>query len=189
MFLREGVMMGNNFGKWDKHYKNLEDRDHYIDTETYYIGSDWLEDCETVEDWGCGKGWFKLCAKSPNIISIDGSHTPFADKVVDLEEYTSDVDGIFMRAVAEHNFEWKKILQNLLNSFNKKAFVAFFTPMSSTDEAQVIDMPSGYENIPDISIPSKIWEKMIKDSGAKFSKKEIKSDTSYNVETYYKISR
>jgi hypothetical protein len=94
-----------------------------------------------------------------------------------------------MRAVAEHNFKWKKILQNVLDSFTKKAFVAFFTPMSNTELAEVIDMPAGYDNIPDISIPSKIWEKMIKDSGAKFSKKEIKSDTSYNVETYYKISR
>ena len=118
-----------------------------------------------MEDWGCGKGWFKHIVeqqpiRSFDIIGIDGSQTPFADKVVDLEEYTSNVTGIFMRGVAEHNYEWQKILQNLLDSFTYKAFVAFFTPMEE-EEAKVITTAPGYDNIPDVGIPRKVWEQRL----------------------------
>lgn len=180
--------MGNNEGKWNKHYENLDAKhpDHYIDTDTYRLGAEWLNRCELIEDWGCGKGWFAYKAPDLNVRGIDGSQTPFAAEVVDLETYTSKVPGIFMRGVAEHNFEWKKILENLLVSFTERAFVSFFTPMEK-DEAKQLTLAPGYDNIPDMSIPANVWEKMIKDSGATFTKKKIKSATHYGEETFYRI--
>ena len=78
-----------------------------------------LKDCKIIEDWGCGMGWFKQFVKS-KYIGLDGSKTPHSDKKVDLTKYKSSVDGIFMRHILEHNFEWEKILRNACQSFTKK---------------------------------------------------------------------
>ena len=184
--------MGNNKGKWDKYYNDLKDRDHYIDSDSYRVGASYLSDCETVEDWGCGKGWFALVAKEYQIevIGIDGSNTPFADKVVDLEDYTSKVEGIFMRSVAEHNFEWEKILRNLCVSFTKKAFVQFYTPMNyNTDEGILIQLSPGYDNIPEISIPVNVWHNILLENDIDFKVLKVDSPLVYGEETYYFLTK
>lgn len=73
--------MGNNKGKWDSFYANLTDREHYIDSDSYRVGAQFLADCEIVEDWGCGKGWFALVAKEfdLDVVGADGSQTLFAN--------------------------------------------------------------------------------------------------------------
>src|SRR5688572_4685695 len=109
----------SNLGKWDEWYGSSEVAEPFGDTQSYRIGADYLDDCEIVEDWGCGKGWFSKF-RTHNCLGIDGSRSPFASRVVDLEEYTSSVDGIFMRHVLEHNYQWKKILRNAIESFDKK---------------------------------------------------------------------
>jgi hypothetical protein len=93
----------SNLGKWNKWYESVTDQMPFGDSESYVIGAKFLEDCEVVEDWGCGLGWFSKFR--PNgYFGVDGSDSPFASKIVDLEEYTSFVDGIFMRHVLEHNY-------------------------------------------------------------------------------------
>lgn len=184
--------MGNNKGKWDEFYKDLKEQDHYIDSDSYRIGADFLKDCHSVEDWGCGKGWFGFIAQDfkLDVIGIDGSHTPFADKVVDLEGYTSDVDGIFMRSVAEHNFEWEKILNNLAKSFTEKAFVQFYTPMNTeTDEGILLLMSPGYDNIPEISIPTSVWHSILKKNKIKWKTENVDSPLAYGEETYYFLEK
>jgi hypothetical protein len=184
--------MGNNAGKWDVFYKDLEDRDHYIDSDSYRVGASYLSDCKTVEDWGCGKGWFGQVATEFNleVIGIDGSKTPFADKVVDLEGYTSRVEGIFMRSVAEHNFEWEKILTNLVKSFTKKAFVQFYTPMNfDSDEGILIQLSPGYDNIPEISIPTSIWHKILLENNVEWKSTKVDSPLAYDEETYYFLQK
>ena len=182
--------MASNLGKLHKYYNSLKERDHYIDSESYLTGASWLSDCEPVEDWGCGKGWFAYTAPGLNVISLDGSNTPFADKVVDLEVYRSAVEGIFMRSVAEHNYGWDKILSNLLDSFSKKAFVQFYTPMNyDSSEAVLIQTSPGYDDVPELSIPASVWEDMIIGSGANFKKETIDSELVYGEETMYFISK
>jgi hypothetical protein len=97
------------------------------DTETYKRGADFLSDCGTVEDWGTGAGGFKRFRK--DAVGIDGSITPHADKIVNLEDYKSSCDGIFMRHVLEHNRNWKTILRNALNSAEKKLAIVTFIPL------------------------------------------------------------
>lgn len=183
--------MGNNLGKWDRYYAGLDPDDPgaYIATETYPMGAEWLSDCDVVEDWGCGKGWFShIAGPGLNIIGIDGSITPFADKVVDLETYRSSVEGIFMRHVAEHNFEYETILTNLVKSFTKRAFIVFFTPMSD-GPSKILDWPDGYDNIPDISIPRKWVEELLTSNGCLFTSETIPTATMYGEETYYKVEK
>lgn len=126
----------SNLGKWDEWYRALDGRAPYGDTESYRIGADFLDDCDTVEDWGCGRGWFTTF-RSRNCLGLDGSHSPFADKIVDLEAYTSEVDGIFMRHVLEHNYQWRKILANALASFRRKMVLAIFTPWSDDETREI----------------------------------------------------
>ena len=183
----------SNVGKWDEFYKDLKEPDHYIDTVSYYQGADFLVGCDTVEDWGCGKGWFQKVAqgKSYQVVGVDGSQTPFADKIADLTKYTTEVDGIFMRHVAEHNYEWKKVLQNLFDSFTKKAFVAFYTPMNTTsDEAVLMNHSAGWDDVPEISLPVSVIEDMLQASGVKeYKSTTSKSSCAYGEETLYFLEK
>lgn len=184
--------MGNNFGKWDEFYKDLDSPDHYIDSESYEVGAYWLKNCATIEDWGCGKGWFGYVASKAglSVTGIDGSKTKFADKVVDLEDYTTEVEGIFMRSVAEHNYEWEKVLTNLAKSFTKRAFVQFYTPMNkTTEEGILLQTSAGYDNIPEISIPTKVWERILKENNIKWTMEEVDSPLAYGEETYYFLQK
>lgn len=119
----------SNLGKWDSHYVDVREPMHYGDSVTYRIGAEWLADCAVVEDWGCGLGWFKQFCKR-GYRGVDGSHSRFADVIADLETYTSDVDGIFMRHVLEHNYNWPTVLHNALASFRQRMALIIFTPFS-----------------------------------------------------------
>jgi hypothetical protein len=112
---------------WWWKYSEFDDYPYGDDT-TYKLGMEWLSDCERVEDWGCGttyarkfcRGWYT---------GIDGGEGR-AHFVKDLRFYTSNVEGIFMRHVLEHNEDWKMILCNAISSFTKKMVIILFTPLS-----------------------------------------------------------
>lgn len=94
--------------------------------ESYRLGMEWLKDCNTVEDWGCGPAYSRKY-RNGEYLGIDG--TPgFCDVVTDLRTYQSSPDGVFMRHVLEHNHDWEPILENALASFKQKMSLIFFTP-------------------------------------------------------------
>jgi tetratricopeptide (TPR) repeat protein len=138
---------GSRKGVWDPIYENYEgSHKAYCDELTMKKGAVFLSDpeIEVVEDWGCGYGGFKnFIAQHQTYIGIDGSNTPFADKIVDLEEYTSKVDAIFMRHVLEHNHNWERILRNAIASFEKKMVLILFTPFAEIthviDQHRIVD--------------------------------------------------
>lgn len=111
--------------------------------ESYKIGMEFLRDMETVEDWGCGYA-FAETFKGPKTeyCGIDGCATEWADRIEDLRKYKSKVDGIFMRHVLEHNPDWRTILQNAVESFQKRMALVFFIPFSrvSYDKTPDIDL-------------------------------------------------
>ena len=122
----------SNVGKWDKFYANLKKPEHYGDGPGYRVGAEWLADCGTVADWGCGKGWFRQF--SPGAYAgIDGSKSKFADIVADLATVDHESDGVFMRGVLEHNYDWQPILANALKSARRKLCLVLFTDWSGTD--------------------------------------------------------
>ncbi|MEZ5283923.1 MAG: hypothetical protein R2712_03755 [Vicinamibacterales bacterium] len=126
----------SNLGKWSHWYQDVGERAPYGDTESYRLGAEFLADCPTVEDWGCGRGWFATL-RTGTCISVDGSASPFVDRIVDLEAYVSRADGIFMRHVLEHNYGWRRILSNALASFTSRMVLVIFTPWSD-DETKAI---------------------------------------------------
>lgn len=172
--------------KWNHTYQNLDAPWAYCDTITYRLGAKWLKDCDAVEDWGCGAGWFKQFCE-PIYIGIDGSDTKYANKKVDLTEYRSKVDGIFMRHVLEHNYDWAKILHNALDSFQKKMCLVLFTPL--VEKTTVITTCPGYDNIPDISFSMQELEEIFRSHGVKFSYDTYITETGYKTETIIYLER
>lgn len=90
-----------NTGLWNAVYRNATDERPYGQVTTYELGGWWLRDL-FVEDWGCGLGWFRRYVDGPGYRGVDGSWSRFADEIVDLEQYRSQVPGLFMRHVLEH---------------------------------------------------------------------------------------
>jgi hypothetical protein len=120
-------------GLWASHYVNATESSPYGDVTTYYRGAMWLAGCASVEDWGCGLGYFKTCMMYPErVTSVDGSWSRFADEIADLRTYRSAPEGLFMRHVLEHNLEWRAVLDNALASFTKRMVLVMFTPFSDT---------------------------------------------------------
>jgi hypothetical protein len=100
----------------------------YGDTVTYRMAAAFMVDIEVIEDWRCGAGGFRSFY-SGKYIGIDGSRTPFADRIVDLCNYESNVDGILIRQVLEHNYQWSLILDTAVRSFNRRLCLFSFSPL------------------------------------------------------------
>lgn len=178
--------MESNVHKWDGWYNKLNNTLFYGKTVTYELGSKFLEDCKVVEDWGTGGGGFK--SYRPDAIGVDGSNTPFADKkFIDLTDYISECDGIFMRHILEHNYEWQKILHNALKSARKKICLVMFIPFSDFETKQL-----AYNSIkvPDLSISRYEFYDIIKQyPDFKYSAEEFKTDTQYKYEQIIYIEK
>jgi len=169
--------------KWNQWYKDLPQEPTiglYGDSLTYELGAEFLKDCEIVEDWGTGTGAFKLHRK--DAIGIDGSNTPQADKKVDLIEYTSSCDGIFMRHVLEHNKEWVKILANALKSA-KKICVIVSTPFTdkTTELTEISARNKDYGvDVKSYSLDLREFNRILK--GYKVKKEVHGGDTIFYIE-------
>lgn len=173
--------------KWNDWYKNLDKNNPtsfvYSDTVSYIKGFQFLNDCETIEDWGCGAGGFKrfFLSTPEKYIGIDGSNTPFADKKVDLVNYVSKIDGIFMRHVLEHNYEWRNILRNSLKSFQKKMCLVLFTPFKETETELAHNLKHGVD-VPDLSFNKDELISIISNENVNYSIESLNTNTGYGIE-------
>lgn len=174
-------------GKWDKWYRNIKSMSsfRYGDTITYRLAAGFMADIGEIEDWGCGTGGFKRFYKG-KYTGVDGSFNPFVDKVVDLREYQSSVDGIVMRHVLEHNYDWKLVLENAVASFNKKLCIILFTPFGPETKEMAHNIKYGVD-VPDISFNQKELESFF--NGLKWKMRSYETKTSYGVEHVYFVER
>lgn len=140
----------SNVGRWNARYAGLTEVEPYGDTATYEIGARFLADCALVEDWGCGKGWLRRHVEPERYRGVDGSETPFADVVADLRTYRSEVDGVFLRHVLEHDPGWRDILANAVASARQRLVVILFTPLGEVEEELA---RCGEVGVPDLSLP------------------------------------
>lgn len=136
----------------------------------------------TIEDWGCGATWAKKFVKKGKYIGIDGS-PDMADVIVDLREYTSSPDCIFMRGVLEHNVDWKPVLENAVKSFQKKMCLLVFTPFQ--DETRVID--EGHHGLPDIGFKKSDLTDIF--GMYKYTEETMETATKYETETLFYITK
>lgn len=174
--------------KWNDWYKNLSVDDcgsfRYGDTLTYDLGYNYLKDCNKIEDWGCGAGGFKtkfVNSELHKYIGVDGSKTPFADIKTDLTTYISDVDGIYMRHVLEHNYDWNKILENACKSFKTKMCLVIFTPFRETTQEIAHNLMHGVD-VPDLSFNKNELIHIFEKYNISYKIDTFSTVTGYNVE-------
>jgi hypothetical protein len=181
--------------KWNEWYKDLDINDpgsfRYGDTITYELGYNFLQNCDKIEDWGCGAGGFKRFFLNENLkkyIGVDGSKTPFSDVKTDLTNYCSNVDGIFMRHVLEHNYEWKLILENACKSFKKKMCLVLFTPFSDQTKEIAHNLKHGVD-VPDLSFDKNELIKLFEIHNIKYELTTINTNTGYNAEHIFFLNK
>lgn len=181
LYSRYGKNM-SNVDKWN--YNNFNTPVSYGDTTTYKLGAEFLKNCTTVEDWGCGTAFFSTVLDSEvKYIGVDGSQSKFNSLHTDLVKYTSSVDGIFMRHVLEHNHNWEPILKNALASFKSRMVLVLFTPTS--DSTHVI--ANNANGVPDIAFNLADIETHLKPF--RYRMEVVKTDTQYGIETIFYIER
>ena len=153
-------------------------------TETYEKPIKWLlEECDTIEDWGCGYGYARRFVPEGRYRGIDGSPqaSPYADMICDLTTYKSPVDGIFMRHILEHNPYWQDILGNVMASFRKRFVLIMFTPFAEKTAPMVsnalIDLSFRKEDLTDFF------------AGLSVTEEHLLTDTQYGQEHIFYVGR
>lgn len=141
-------------GEWDTVHGALTEPQPYGDVTTYGLAAWWMHDggCALVEDWGCGGGALSEWIHRDHSVryrGIDGSDTPFAHEHADLREYRSVTEGIVVRHVLEHNYDWRVILDNAVASYTKRLAVVLFTPL--VGETHVLNTEPEYGDRPVIA--------------------------------------
>jgi hypothetical protein len=179
--------IGSNVAsRWDSIYRETPGRPSPPDTLTYEKASAFLQGCATVEDWGCGWGWFRTHLNgSARYRGVDGACSPYADEVADLCGYTSQAEGLLLRHVLEHNPAWDRILSNALRSFTKRMVIVLFTPFA--DVTQVI----GYSEtlgVPDLAFAK--TDLIRRFTGLQWQLEEnLQTDTQYGIEQVFYLER
>jgi hypothetical protein len=181
----------SNVNKWNSWFKDLPDAPsayRFEDSLTYVIGANFLRQCKTVEDWGSGAGGFKRYL--PLSIGVDGSDTPYAEKkFVDLEKYTSNCEGIFMRHVLEHNYQWENILTNAVNSATDRLCIVLFTPLTEYTIELAHNLGHGVD-VPDLSLSLYRFQEIINSVNPKsITYENYSTATGYGQETVVYIQK
>jgi hypothetical protein len=130
-----------------------------------------------VEDWGCGTAYARQFFTHP-YTGVDGT-ADFCDVVADLRIYRSHTYGILLRHVLEHNFEWRRILENALASCQRLALV-IFTPFEET--TRQIAWNQGVE-VPDLSFRKQDLTECL----PRYTEESFASRTGYNTETIFYV--
>jgi hypothetical protein len=168
--------------KWNLLYKDLKQQDMCGDTRSYTLGYEFLKTCYTIEDWGCGAGFKNLFNNDIHkYIGIDGSKT-------ELTEYTSKVDGIFLRHVLQDNYEWKIILENACKSFSKKMCLILFTPFSNEITQITHNLKDGID-VPELSFDKNELIDIFIKYNITYDLINIKNETSYNIEHIFYLNK
>lgn len=108
----------------------------------------------TVADWGCGACGARQHFKAAKYVGIDES-PGFADVVADLREYRVPSDGVLIRHVLEHNYDWPVILKNALAAALRRLVVVLFLSPSEPESAFAPER----DRIPALHISeTRLWE-------------------------------
>jgi glycosyltransferase involved in cell wall biosynthesis len=158
----------------------------YGDNTSYLKGIAFLDGHGTIEDWGCGFGHAKTFVVKSDYVGIDGS-SPLADKIVDLCEYRSDADCIFLRHVLEHNVEWRRILAGAISSFRRRLVLIIFTPFADTTRVISAGLACTSVPVPDFSFRKTDLTDYFQ--GLQYKEESLETDTQYNTEHIFYVER
>jgi len=167
-------------GKW--FYGNLPSLPYGEET-SYRKAIEFLDGPYIIEDWGCGVAYAKRFVKEGQYIGIDGSKSLHRDKVADLRTYRSNASAILIRHILEHNFEWQKILENALASFQKKLVLILFTPFAETTK----QIGCTLRGVPDLSFRKEDLMEYL--APFKPVEESLQTDTQYGQEHMFYLTR
>jgi hypothetical protein len=168
-------------GKWAPWYSQGL-RWNYGPAATYEVAASWLKDL-AVEDWGCGHAQFKKFHVGP-YVGVDGT-AGWADKIVDLVDYTTTTEGLLLRHVIEHNSAWRTVLKNAVASFTKRMVLVVFTP----DGGSAVHDLACVEalGVHDYALPFADIDECF--AGLQTNKMHFKTATGYTGETMWLVER
>lgn len=181
----------SNVGRWDWYYRHRDTGKPfgYSPSVAFRVGADWLADCATVADWGCGGGLLREHVPSTRYVGVDGSHTSAVDVVADLEVYRMPSDGVFMRNVLEHNEQWEQVLTNALAAFRQRMVLVLFTPWhDGPDDAHLIQFEKRYE-VPTYSFRRDAIESRLDAAGVSWKLVTIEAESVFGVEHIFLIEK
>ena len=170
-------------GRWAPWYSQDSSLAPYADTPTYAIAEEHLAGL-AVEDWGCGRGWFRTIHHG-GYVGIDGTETQWTDIVADLTTYSSQTPGLFMRHVLEHNPEWSLILDNVLASVTDRLALVVFTPDGSGEQLAWI----AEVDVPDIALPHDEIDARLRASFTTVERQTLATSSYYGTETLWLATR
>jgi hypothetical protein len=98
---------------------------------------------------------------------------------MDLREYRSPADCIFMRHVLEHNTDWSRILANAVASSKKRMALIVFTPLSEATRVIATSTTVTAFPVPDISFRKEDLTTHFQQ--LKYSEESLATDTQYGV--------
>jgi SAM-dependent methyltransferase len=166
-------------GRWD--YAGVAPFAYDAD-QSYRRGLAYLDGRGMVEDWGCGTAIAKRFLRKSPYVGIDGSSSGFEDKLADLQQYRSQADCIFMRHVLEHNYGWRLILANAVQSFRRRMVVVVFTPFAGHEHKI-----GENDGIPDLSLRREDVVAFFKT--LRFTEETLESATEYGSEHIFYVER
>jgi hypothetical protein len=116
-------------------YKGVVSPTRYGSDDTTYVRAGlYLSGPGLVEDWGCGTTYARRFIGAP-YWGVDGVRSKFNDEQADLAApRPAPAPKILMRHVLEHNWNWRDILENLLNSFTDRAALVLFLQPGPVDK-------------------------------------------------------
>jgi len=178
------------FGDWN--YEQYNRPIKYGDEATYHVGAAALSRYESLEDWGGGTGYFKQVMAGYNpacrVLLVDGGHSQFVDRQVNLLTYRSNTPAIFMRHVIEHNNAWETILRNACESFQNEMILILFTPF--------VDVQTDLYKTKSQKGPYIAWAfsrgqitSVLDSYGFEYTIATLKTDTEFQIEHVIKIMR
>lgn len=156
----------------------------YGEETSYRKAIEFLDGPHVIEDWGCGTAWARKFVRKGRYVGVDGSWSMHCDMVRDLRIYRSQADAILLRHVLDHNFEWKRILQNALESFRRKLALVIFTPFAESTRTIAMNQNP---NVPDISFRKEDLLELIRPYP--FTEEAFRSDTQYGAEHLFYVAR
>lgn len=162
----------SSYGKWTG---DLAKPKRYGENETYQLAAEFLDGHGVIEDWGCGRQWFKRYVTKSEYVGVDGSKDRQPDVLDDVITRKTDVSCILLRHVLEHNYNWIKLLKNALNSFNKRMTIVFFMPLIDTPT----ECAKEHNEIPYLRINRDEFLQELKDYP--FEVKQVGNETVFNI--------
>jgi hypothetical protein len=113
---------------WAPHLQHPQ----YGSDDTYRLAAAWVRDCPTVSDWGGSRGYlFNFLPKTVRYLPVDGTMQASVDAaqiVADLATYREPSDGIVLRHVIDMTSDWRAVLTNAVQAFQRRMVVVTFTP-------------------------------------------------------------